>query len=54
MQLGPDKYYKCPNCGAYLYTHTLLSGNTFGAREYSDGKMVAPMLPECPNLTKCG
>lgn len=54
MQLGPDKYYKCPNCGAYLYTHTLLSGNTFGAREYSDGKMVAPMLPEYPNLTKCG
>ena len=54
MQLGPDKYYKCPNCGAYLYTHTLLSGNTFGARVYSDGKMVAPMLPEYPNLTKCG
>lgn len=54
MQLGPDKYYKCPNCGAYLYTHTILSGNTFGAREYSDGKMVAPMLPEYPNLTKCG
>lgn len=54
MQLGPDKYYKCPNCGAYLYTHTLLSGNTFGAKVYSDGKMFAPMLPEYPNITKCG
>ena len=24
------------------------------ANTYSDGKMVAPMLPEYPNLTKCG
>lgn len=50
---GPDIYYKCPTCGAYLYTHSLTSGNTFGAKTYSDGKMVAPMLPEYPNLTKC-
>lgn len=53
MRLGSDIYYKCPKCGAYLYTHSLISGNTFGARFFSDGKMAAPMLPEFPNLTKC-
>ncbi len=53
MISGPDIFYKCPNCGAYLYTHSLSSGNTFGAEQYSDGKMIAPMLPEYPNLTKC-
>jgi hypothetical protein len=30
-----------------------MSGNTFGAKIFSDGKSVAPMLPEFPNLTKC-
>lgn len=53
MILGPDIYYKCPNCGTYLYTHSLISGNACGAKRYSDGKMIAPMLPEYPNLTKC-
>lgn len=53
MILGPDIYYKCPKCGAYLYTHSLTSGNTFGAKTYSDGRMDAPMLPKFPNLTKC-
>jgi hypothetical protein len=32
---------------------SLLSGNTFGAKQFSDGKQVARMLPEFPNLTKC-
>jgi hypothetical protein len=30
-----------------------MSGNTFGATLYSDGKQIAPMLPRFPNLTKC-
>jgi len=30
-----------------------MSGNTFGAKIFSDGKRIAPMLPEFPNLTKC-
>ncbi|MDR0982478.1 MAG: hypothetical protein LBM07_04455 [Culturomica sp.] len=30
-----------------------MSGNTFGAKHYSDGKMIAPMLPQFPDLTKC-
>jgi hypothetical protein len=32
---------------------TLLSGNTFGAVLYSDGKQVAPMLPATPSVVKC-
>jgi hypothetical protein len=30
-----------------------MSGNTCGATLFSDGKQIAPMLPEFPNLTKC-
>ncbi len=30
-----------------------MSGNTFRAKIFSDGKRIAPMLPEYPNLTKC-
>lgn len=54
MILGPDLFYKCPVCGANLHSYSLRSGNTFGAEVYSDGKMFAPMLPEYPNITKCG
>jgi hypothetical protein len=31
----------------------LLSGNTFGAERWTDGKMVAPMLPIPPAITRC-
>jgi hypothetical protein len=30
-----------------------MSGNTIGAKFFSDGKQIAPMLPEFPNVTKC-
>lgn len=30
-----------------------MSGNNIGAKLYSDGKTIAPMLPEFPDLTKC-
>jgi hypothetical protein len=32
---------------------TLTSGNTFGARVWTDGKQVAPMLPRPPAVVKC-
>jgi hypothetical protein len=32
---------------------TLASGNTIGARVWTDGKMIAPMLPSLPAVTKC-
>ena len=31
----------------------MISGNTFGARFWTDGKMMALMLPDRPWLTKC-
>lgn len=53
MLPGPDYVYQCPNCGHLLTNGSLLSGNTIGARVFSDGKEIAPMLPDFPNLTKC-
>jgi hypothetical protein len=50
---GPTEIIACPECGAPATRDTLLSGNTFGARRWTDGKMVAPMLPGPPPLPKC-
>ena len=50
---GSNYVYKCPNCGNLLTKESLMSGNTFGTKIFSDGKRIAPMLPEYPNLTKC-
>jgi hypothetical protein len=50
---GPIYIYKCPHCGNILRNDSLLSGNTFGAKRYSDGRIIAPMLSENPDLTKC-
>lgn len=49
---GPYYVYKCPNCGNLLVTGSLISGTTFGAKIFSDGKLD-DMLPEFPDLTKC-
>jgi len=51
--VGPDYIYECPACSSFLRTGSSLSGNTIGAKIYSDGKIVAPMAPAYPNLTKC-
>ena len=53
MKPGPDYIYKCPVCGKLVKRGSLMSGNTFGAKLYSDGKNDAPMLPDFPNLSKC-
>jgi hypothetical protein len=53
MLPGPTYFYQCPNCDNLLRRDSLNSGNTFGSEYYSDGKRIAPMLPEFPNLTKC-
>ena len=53
MLPGPNYVYSCPNCGNLLAQGSLLSGNTFGEKVYSDGKRIAPMLPDFPDLTKC-
>jgi hypothetical protein len=54
MRPGPTLVYKCPICGKIVRCGSLLSGNTFDAKLYSDGKQIAPMLPEFPGIVKCG
>lgn len=53
MLPGPDIIYKCPKCENLIKNGSLLSGNTIGAIRYSDSKMIAPMMPELPDITKC-
>lgn len=44
---------KCPFCGAEKELLSLMSGNTFGARYWSDNKRDAPMLPQVSFVQKC-
>jgi hypothetical protein len=53
MKPGSTFIIECQYCGQYAKKKTLLSGNTFGAELWSDGKIVAPMLPEFPSLVLC-
>lgn len=53
MLPGPDIIRACPACGGQLTEPTLMSGNTFGAAYWSDGRRVAPMLPDSPRAVKC-
>lgn len=53
MLPGPILYLFCPKCHAVTTRPTLSSGNTFGARRWTDGKMIADMLPEFTNIIKC-
>lgn len=53
MLPGPDKIVACPSCGTFAKYGTLRSGNTFGARVWTDGKQVAPMFPRPPAVVKC-
>lgn len=50
---GPDQIIACPKCKGLAKYMTLLSGNTFGARVWTDGKRVAPMLPRPPAVVTC-
>lgn len=53
MKQGPDNVLECPECKAPIIIFTLLSGNTVDARTWTDGKMIAPMFPQPPALTRC-
>ena len=44
---------KCPFCGERKELLNLASGNTFGAKHWSDQKMIAPMLPRVSPVQKC-
>ncbi|MFO7652410.1 MAG: hypothetical protein R6X25_01160 [Candidatus Krumholzibacteriia bacterium] len=53
MLPGPDAIRCCTVCGGEFRHRTLASGNTLGARFWTDGKMEAPMLPDQPELLRC-
>jgi hypothetical protein len=44
---------ECPHCKAHVVQEETLSGNTIGAKIYTDGKREAKMLPDHPALVKC-
>ncbi len=43
----------CPRCGRFKHIRTILSGNTFGARGWSDGQWYYPMMPQPSPYQKC-
>jgi hypothetical protein len=49
----PIYVIQCPVCKFPGKKRSFVSGNTFGAALWSDGKKVAPMLLEYPYLVKC-
>lgn len=53
MTEGPTIIRKCSSCSMLVKQETINSGNTFGARYWTDGKRFAPMLPDQPWLVKC-
>jgi len=53
MTPGPTLIICCPRCGALAQQPTAASGNTLGARYWTDGKMVAPRLPAATEITRC-
>ena len=53
MLPGPDIIIGCLKCGALGKVRSWLSGNTFGASWWTDGKLVAIMMPETPGITRC-
>jgi hypothetical protein len=52
MTPGPTRILKTPLFGTLVKIATICSGNTFGARYWTDGKREAPMLPDVPRLRR--
>jgi len=50
---GKPIYKKCSQCSGVITVTQLNSGNTFGAKYWTDGKREAPMLPDSFWLVKC-
>jgi len=53
MLPGPTIIRKCKACQGLFKQRTLASGNTFGARFWTDGAIDAPMLPNSSLIVKC-
>lgn len=50
---GPTRVIQCPGSAELRQVPSINSGNTFGATFWTDGYMVAPMLPQFPAITRC-
>ena len=50
---GPTLIKRCNSCAGLIRQRTIASGNTFGAKYWTDGKVVAPMLPITPEVVLC-
>ena len=50
---GNPQILTCPFCGTEKQIMSLVSGNTIGAKVWSDNKQKAPMLPEISYVQKC-
>jgi hypothetical protein len=50
---GGTSILQCSSCAGHISQQLLASGNTFGARYWTDGWRDAPMLPDQPSLVKC-
>jgi hypothetical protein len=50
---GPDILVACPRCGRRAFIPTRASGNTAGARLWTDGAMRARHWSEQPAFTRC-
>jgi len=50
---GPTTIRRCNSCQGLLKQRSILSGNTGGAKYWTDGEMLARMLPRTPGLIKC-
>ena len=53
MMPGPIIIRECTHCKGQFKESTIASGNTFGARYWTDGKMEADMMPEVDWLVSC-
>lgn len=53
MILGPAVIRQCAACSKLIQQFTIQSGNTFGAKFWTDGQREAPMLPDQPWLVLC-
>ena len=53
MLPGPILIKRCKSCRGLLKEKTIVSGNTIGAKYWTDGEMQARMLPWTPELIKC-
>ncbi len=53
MLPGPTIIKRCSDCSQLIEQSTLDSGNTLGAKFWTDGKRYFPMLPDNPWLVEC-